>query len=117
MHDKEPTIWLKGPSGKRLFCFGIGTQGLDTETLPKLEIRLSTSPLTPLISFKVSDLSGFGLVFQFLITGIRTATCEETERTADVASEPARVVAAGGRVIGGKTSPPVITGSAMVTPD
>ena len=116
IHDRELTILVMEPN-KFLFRFGARTQGLDKGTLPNFEIRPSTSLLTSLIPFMVSDLSGLGFAFQLMMTGMRSATCEDTDETADVASALARVVVAGGRVVAGKIPPPVMMGFVTVVSD
>ena len=116
IHDRELTILVSEPKIP-LFCFGTRTHGLDIGTSPNWGMTPSTPSLTPLILFSVSDLSDFGFVFQVLSTGIKSATCEDIEETADSASALARVAVAGGSTMGGKIPPPVMMGSATVTPD
>ena len=83
MHDNVFTKLLKTPNDS-LFSF-FEPHGMDDESLPRSEMRASTSLLIPFTLFRVSVFSGVGCAFQELTTGIRPRIRDDTENTADVA--------------------------------
>ena len=83
MHDNVFTKLPKTPNDS-LFSF-FEPHGADDESLPRSEMRASTSLLIPFTLFRVSVFSGVGCAFQELTTGIRPRIRDDTENTADVA--------------------------------
>jgi len=92
--------------------------GLDDGSVPRLSMRPITTPFVPVTLSSASVLSsGVGSFSHARIKGTMATSCEETEDTADVASELAYVVVAGARVIGPVSDAPVIISLVTVVPD
>ena len=81
----QDNVLTMSPTRPRRPLFFFEMHGLDDGSLPRSEMRPSTSLLISLTLLRVSVLSGVGFARQELMIGIKPTIWEDTDDTADVA--------------------------------